>query len=302
MITNYSSDIFYGHLIKGDLTSAMAYLSQFPEQADSYRQYESLFCSENYLEYDLDPFLNAILKAYQRYFREVFYLQADSILAENHLLLDLKNLFNIYDPNTDLAWIEDKYVHSAFHRQGLHFLGGRTSGFYGPYIWQTTESHTYAVELPQGIQHFTVNFLDGFIVNSWLDYLSFGAVSTGGWTDPDGIINCVRSSYDLQDERFSVSLLKHEAQHAADLKQYPGITSADLEYRAKLVELIYTQNRNLLQQFVHEADDRAQSNGHSIAASRIISEMGDQNSVAQIQLTAKYLFEISTKEMISKYL
>ena len=138
-----------------------------------------------------------------------------------------------------LSDIEERYVKKAFQKEGFFFLGGRTGGYYGPYIWRNTETKTYKVELPEGIQEYSVNLLDGFIMKSWLDYLSLSEIGTGGWTDGDGIINCVKSAYDLESESFQVSLLKHEAQHARDLYAVPNLPSADLEYRAKLVELIH---------------------------------------------------------------
>lgn len=46
-----------------------------------------------------------------------------------------------------------------------------------------------------------------------------------------------------------MSLLKHEAQHTVDMKQFPGITSAEMEYRAKLVELHQSGDLGLLQEF-----------------------------------------------------
>lgn len=153
-----------------------------------------------------------------------------------------------------------------------------------------------------------MKLLDGFVVKSWLDYLSFGKVSTGGWTDTDGVINCVKSSYDFGSENFRVSLLKHEAQHARDLTFWPDMPSALLEYRAKLVELIYSVERNLLTQFAREADSSDNRNGHSAAAHRIVSEcckMLDKCadelgmlSIEQVQSTAKSLFDKSTSALV----
>lgn len=93
------------------------------------------------------------------------------------------------------------------------------------------------MELPDGSAEYTVNLLKGFVFRSWMDYLTFGRYGTGGWASPDGTINCIEQAYDLESERFRVSLLKHEAQHTVDRKRFPQITPAELEYRAKLVEL-----------------------------------------------------------------
>lgn len=190
-------------------------------------------------------------------------------------------------------------------------MGGKTSGYYGPYIWKTTETKRYNVELPDGTQEYTVRLLDGFLAKSWLDYLSFGAVSTGGWSDRDGIICCVKSSYDVESESFKVSLLKHEAQHAMDLSKYRNMSPEDLEYRAKLVELIYSSERNLLAQFICEAGTENADNGHSRAAGRLVEgfskalcqDRGELCSLStgQIQSVAKTLFTKSNDEIRRKY-
>ncbi len=49
--------------------------------------------------------------------------------------------------------------------------------------------------------------------------------------------------------QFLVSFLKHEAQHTVDMKCFPEITPAELEYRAKLVELHYSSDLSLLLHF-----------------------------------------------------
>ncbi len=58
-------------------------------------------------------------------------------------------------------------------------------------------------------------------MESWLSYLTFGLSGTGGWSNGDGLIHCVKRHYDLKSESFRVSLLKHEAQHASDQSRYP---------------------------------------------------------------------------------
>ena len=50
---------------------------------------------------------------------------------------------------------------------------------------------------------------------------------------------CVEWAYAPDTENFEVSYLKHEAQHLADFQRFPGLPSAELEYRAKLTELAF---------------------------------------------------------------
>ena len=200
---------------------------------------------------------------------------------------------------------------AAFRARGFHFLGGRTSGYWGPYVWRDEEVKRYAVELPDGEREYAVKFLDGFVMKSWLDYISFGEAGTGGWSDGDGLICCVRDAYDLDAESFRVSLLKHEAQHAADLETYQGMSSEDLEYRAKLVELIYSRERNLLERFAGEADASRAGNGHGIAACRLLEgierllrvprEAFASLPVEDVQAAARTLFAESTREAGKKY-
>ena len=311
MDTKFDENIFYGHLIKGDLNSALGYLKQFPEQAGLYGRYQSIFEQEQYVAYDADSHLNELLMIYQQYYRDVFYLQVDVEDAAERMKNRFVSLLDAADQDMAFDAMENCLIAEAFRNRSFHFLGGKTSGYYGPYIWKTTETRQYNVELPNGVQEYTVRFLDGFLAKSWLDYLSFGAVSTGGWTDGDGIINCVKSSYDVESESFQVSLLKHEAQHAMDLSKYRNMSSEDLEYRAKLVELIYSSERDLLAQFMYEAGAENADNGHSRAAERIVEGLSKtlclgrgelcSLSTGQIRSTAKALFIKSNDEIGSKY-
>ena len=303
MVFDY--DLYYGYIIKGDLLSAITYIKQFPEKSDLYNRFASVFEHEQYISYEVDAELNEILLAYQKYYRDTFYLCIAKEQAENKLKERLAKLLGISDEHTELCDLEQKDLVDLFESRGLHFLGGKTGGYYGPYIWQTTETVSYDVELPDGVQNYSVKLLDGFITRSWIDYLSFGEIGPGGWADGDGYINCVKSAWDIESESFRVSLLKHEAQHARDLTTDKNMSSEDLEYRAKLVELIYSNERNLLQSFASEADPTDKGNGHAMAAHRILKGFADMLGVdeviperiqlEQIQAIARALFENSMR-------
>ncbi len=301
----FDCDLYYGYIIKGDLLSAITYIKQFPEKSDHYNRFASVFEYEQYISYEVDAELNEILLAYQQYYRDAFYLCINKEQAENELKERLAKLLGIINEHIELCELEQKHLVDLFESRGLHFLGGKTSGYYGPYIWRTTENVSYDVELPDGVQNYSVKMLDGFIARSWIDYLSFGEIGPGGWADGDGYINCVKSAWDIESESFRVSLLKHEAQHARDLKMDKNMSSEDLEYRAKLVELIYSNERNLLQSFAAEANPADKSNGHAMAAYRILKGFADMLGVdevqperiqlEQIQTIARVLFEKSMR-------
>lgn len=300
-------DIYYGYIIKGDLHSAINYVSQFPEHSGLYDRFLALYKQERYITYDLTPQLNDIMLAYQKYYREVFYLCVDAEWAAERLRNRLAVSLDISDKHTDLSELEQHRLVELFRKQGLSFMGGKSSGYYGPYIWRTTETVSYDVELPGGVRSYAVKLLDGFITRSWIDYLSFGEIAPGGWADGDGYINCVKSAWDFDSESFRVSLLKHEAQHARDLEANSDMSSDDLEYRAKLVELIYSTEQNLLQSFFQEADPAYESNSHAMAAYRIVKGFADilgvneldpsAISTEQIQSIARVLFDASNVDI-----
>lgn len=310
METSFDRDVCLAHLKKGRLRAAMEYTAQFPEQGALYQKYASLFQRENYLSYGAGGVLEDILLIYQKYYRDAFYLEQSPEESAERLRSRLAELFQA-DPSAPLEELEEKAA-EAFRARGFHFLGGRTGGWYGPYIWRTEELKRYAVELPELEQEYAVKLLDGFVMESWLHYLTFGLSGTGGWSNGDGLIHCVKHCYDLDSESFQVSLLKHEAQHAADQSRYPAMSSEDLEYRAKLVELIYSQERRLLSRFLQEADASRPGDGHSLAAGRIargFAEWLDRTReelaglpVEEVQAAAMALFRESTGEMDRKYL
>lgn len=137
-----------------------------------------------------------------------------------------------------------------------------------------------------------------------MDYLSFGKVGTGGWASgKDGTINCIEQAYDFESESFLVSLLKHEAQHTVDMKRFPEITPAEMEYRAKLVELHYTNDLGLLQKLLSEADEGKVNDAHAVASARLKREFAntDQTQLSHIQTKALELLDAHTKEMRKKY-
>ncbi len=305
----FEKDTLRGMIVRGNLRAAMAYLEQFPEMAALYQKGKALYQEEHYLTYDVDTELNEILLVYQKYYRDVFYLELPAEEAAQRLRERLAELFRA-ESDSSLDELEEM-AGAAFRRKSLHALMGRTGGYYGPYIWKAEELKHYTVELPEGTQDYAVKLLDGFIMKSWLDYISFGETGTGGWSNGDGLIHCVRSAYDLDSEDFQVSLLKHEAQHAMDQARYKDITNEELEYRAKLVELIYSKERRMLEHFVRQADAARADNGHGLAAERIVGEFEtrlktDRGELAKVpigtvQAVSQSLFAQSSKEMAAKY-
>lgn len=286
--------------VNGDIKGAIAYMRDHEEFKDILPMYVAIFENQKYRTYETPDNINDILRLYQIYFRDVFYCGLPEAEAADKLRTGLRVLLDTPDAGEALL---TGHLQSVFESEGYHALFGKTQGYYGPYIWRDTVPTAYRVGLPDGTAEYTVNILKGFVFRSWMDYLTFGQYGTGGWASPDGTINCVEQAYDFESERFLVSLLKHEAQHTMDMKRFPEITPAELEYRAKLVELHYSSNLSLLQKFLSEADESKANDAHAVAAARIKREFAgtDQRSLLCIQTQALKLLHVHTKEMEEKY-
>ena len=286
--------------LNGDIKGAIAYMRDHKEFKDILPAYVAIFENCEYRTYEIPDRLNDILRLYQIYFRDTFYCGLPEAEAAEKLLAQLKILLDMPDATEALL---AEQLQSVFEANGYHALFGKTQGYYGPYIWRDTVPTVYRVELPGGTAEYTVNILKGFVFRSWMDYLTFGRYGTGGWASPDGTINCIEQAYDFESERFLVSLLKHEAQHTVDMKRFPEITPAELEYRAKLVELHYSNDLSLLQKFLLEANESKANDAHAIASVRIKREFADMDhrSLPCVQTQALKLLHAHTKEMEEKY-
>ncbi len=286
--------------INGDIKGAITYMRGHEEFKDILPAYVAIFENCEYRTFDVSDELNDILRLYQIYYRDTFYCGVPEAEAADRLLAQLRALLN--QPDAEEALLAQR-LQSVFEAEGYHALFGKTQGYYGPYIWRETVPTVYQVQLPDGTAEYTVNILKGFVFRGWMDYLTFGRYGTGGWASPDGTINCVQQAYDFASERFLVSLLKHEAQHTVDMKRFPEITPAELEYRAKLVELHYSGDVGLLQKFLSEADESKAGDSHATASARIKREFADtdQGSLSCIQARALELLHAHTKEMEEKY-
>lgn len=286
--------------MNGDIKGAIAYMREHEEFKDILPAYVAIFENGEYRRFDVPEKLNEILRLYQIYYRDTFYCGLPEAEAAEKLLAGLKALLNM--PDAEEALLAER-LQAVFEAEGYHAIFGKTQGYYGPYVWRETVPTAYQVGLPDRTAEYTVNILKGFVFRSWMDYLTFGRFGTGGWASPDGTINCIEQAYDFESERFLVSLLKHEAQHTVDMKQFPGITPAELEYRAKLVELHYSGNLGLLQKFLSEADESRTGDSHAMASARIKREFADTNQrlLPCVQAQALELLHAHTAEMEEKY-
>jgi hypothetical protein len=233
-----------------------------------------------------DAWLRDVLMAYLRHFVRVLDRGEARPAAESRLIDALSDLAGTERTSLDEADVDTAEAEIArrFHDRDYRFLGGRTPPHLGPYAWARTETRRMTVTLPRGRpEEVDVHFLHEFVIRGWLYWESFGARGAGGWYQdgdpawPDGLY-CVADRFPdpMANPAFQVSLLGHEAQHVADHRAFPGLTSAELEYRAKLVELIgYDTVDDRLASFIADASEEPEQ-PHPYAAHLIVSRLADQ--------------------------
>lgn len=278
----FDKKVFVGLLVQGDLRGGVAYLAQFPEQKDTLARYREIFEEDKSPVLCDDPVISKLLTPFQRYYREVFWLQTPQEEATDTLISALAGLARLSHklPNGSFQARRDFFddevepaLQAMAEKAGYHYLGGDTQGYLGPYIWKHEERHTFPVELPDETAEVTVDLLRGFVSLSWGHYISLGISGPGGWAGADGVMRCVIDRYEggVESEDFQVHFLKHEAQHLADYRRFPGLSSAELEYRAKLVELIYGEP-GFLDTLRTQASGADEQNSHAYSAWRIVRD------------------------------
>jgi hypothetical protein len=169
----------------------------------------------------------------------------------------------------------DVYAKKCIADKGLYMTDGigKTGKLYDLLIWKTKKDTTYHFTLHNETTSARVIFMDDFITLGWEEYATLGKYYPGGWATSEALY-CVKGAYDLTSEHFLVSYLAHESRHFADYKLFPKLTSADLEYRAKLTELsLAKQTLYKLIDFFIDNGNYNSDNGHSIANYCVIRDL-----------------------------
>ncbi len=271
---------FYAKCIQGKVLEAVDYLKFIENKSEDILELEQRYIHrfithDEILKIDSeDPWIQEVLNCYYKYYISVL-TNNDVQESEKQLAVSLAKTLMINE-DTDLDEIETK-LENIFREKGYSFLGGRTTPFRGPYIWKTTNKEDFEVELPCGNQKLTVFFISEFLMLSWLHFATFGRHNTGGWAKEEGVyyVNTHNEEIDTHSADFQVWFLKHEAQHLSDYNKYPNLEGVGLEYRAKLVELVYYPDTfHKLDTFINQSKND-KSLAHPYAAFLIIKGLSN---------------------------
>lgn len=157
-------------------------------------------------------------------------------------------------------------------------------------MWKSEKDTTYEFSIYAEKINVPVIFMNDFITLGWQEYATLGVSTPGGWTGHNDSLYCVRNLYDLNSEYFLVKFLCHEGRHFADSKLFPKLSSADLEYRAKLTELSLFKEKlyKTINMFIYNANYES-DNPHSVANYCVIRDL------------SKVLFNVEFEKDTSKW-
>lgn len=214
-----------------------------------------------------------ILSLFRRYWSDALLHRQTLEQADSALLQALRTELGLPGADLETAYAA---LQARIEAAGLHVLGGRTPPLYELMIWRTQIDSKERLPLPDGELEAPVSLLDDFVSAGWSSWASCDQTGTGGWTTASRIM-AVRSAWQLDSEAYRVSLLGHEAQHFSDKQRFPKLESGDLEYRAKLVELIlaHKTQADLLAKFTLRAT-RQRSLPHPFANFWVIEKLRER--------------------------
>ena len=196
--------------------------------------------------------------------------RTDSILYENVANYLISNKLTPLNKDSLLKIIKsDVELISLLEAEGYHTKFLLRNGFQDLVIWDEETTNNYTVILPKDTIQTTVIFIENYHLNGYDGYATFGSSTIGGWAIKDSAtLYCNKAEYDLSSEEFEVSYLKHESIHFTDLNDYPNLSSADLEYRAKVIELMHCTKKTIydrMSQFINGADSTNRKHSHPYA-------------------------------------
>jgi len=260
---------------QGDYNKVVSYLTEFDDSHELLDKYKNIFEGDEYSLKTEDERINLFLRSYEDFLKWMLKTNPTTVEAENAIVQKLKPFFPslgfVSKVSKKLAYaLMYIYVPMFFKKHGYHAQFDTFDIYPSLRLWRNEVTRNEIVELPDGKVNMEVIEMDGIITRGWADYLSMGKTGTGGWVTKKGC-TYFKEKYDTESDVFKVSLLKHEGQHFLDKKNHRKMKSTDLEFRAKLVELIYHNEMNTFFYFLQNApatDDR--SHPHFYAERKII--------------------------------
>ncbi|QSX78680.1 hypothetical protein [Agrilutibacter solisilvae] len=308
-----------GAVLRGDSRNALAVLRAVPVEAfdDTDAAYRACMIER----FDRssppppsaaieDPFVRDVLAAYQQYWWRALAAPAGRTALEADLFERLRTLLGEHGRTAKDFDALEAPLQAQLQAHGYHALLGLTAPLRELMLWRTQTTRQYPVALPEGVQSVNAQLLDDFASLGWSAYGRCERGSNGGWATQEAVFAVVPSYKEgLDSEAFRVVFLAHEAQHFADKRRFGSLENWELEYRAKLVELVYAGEalgRKRLQGFITaQGDDPGAP--HPYANARLVRELTsrlgmapDQAPLARLQAAARDALLDDSKARVAK--
>jgi len=259
-----ASDRYISLALQGDLSQAESLFSSMNPVTTSISDFELaarfrarfIEQSEELSPGTGDTFTDAVVSAYRKYWILTLMGEMSSQNGEDFLESSLRQVLSRRD-NAEFSGNTAgvfKLVGEIFDEKGVHYLDTSAPPLRDLFLWKKEKNRKYSVRLTDRTQKVRVTFMSEIYSMGWKQYATLGLVATTGWVEGDRLY-CLEGAYDRSSENFEVSYLKHESRHLADFESFPKLQSADLEYRAKLTELVFafTSTRQLLDDFTSKS-------------------------------------------------
>ncbi|WP_335964337.1 hypothetical protein [Galbibacter sp. PAP.153] len=282
-------EFLFGTAVKGDVPAILTYLDSLSVTREKDIAFKNKF--EGRFKYGMDrtddyfstqdTLLNPLHKLFQGYWRDGLLHPEennDSIFKQELIaFFNKENVSHAYADGKvtekNLEPVYKKYIED----RGYYCTGfGKAGKFYDFLVWKTMEPEVFTIDLVNHTEKVQVYFMKDFLSLGWMEYSRLGERYPGGWATNEALY-CVTKGYDQTSEKFKVIYLKHEGQHFYDYKRFPGLASKDLEYRGKLVEMIYCDKElyNRVSYYLDNAKNDPR-NAHPHANYRIIKNLSEE--------------------------
>ncbi len=251
----------YSFAMQGDIREAISSLEGVDEdnsnEAGKLRtKMIDRFQKREITRYTENADVNLYIDIYQKYWQESMMTDQPQELLDSMLRGQVVDFLmpefpeiREKDSEEDIKSFSEKFLNDRGFESNAY---GRTSHLMDLFVWKRSEIRRYRVGLIEDTVEVDVYFMMDPILIGWLDYATFGHAHAGGWATREALYS-FPGSYDLNSEDFKISYLCHEGQHFQDYIDYPNLRSMDLEYRAKLIELIKLEEFfwRKMERFIH---------------------------------------------------
>ncbi|MCB0410998.1 MAG: hypothetical protein KDD22_00630 [Bdellovibrionales bacterium] len=229
-----------------------------------------------------DPFVKLIIQSYHSYWDKVLMQELNEQGGAEYLFNLLKGIVESEGNLKFKEFSEQEFdrlstaMEGQLKTRGIHGIFGMTKPHLELMIWKKEENKKYQIPLHDGPEEVEVVLMSDFLSMGWSHYATFGRHYSGGWATKEKLF-CVAPAYDLNSESFKVSYLAHEGRHFSDYKKFPVLEQPELEYRAKLTELMMADStiQELLEKF-RAGGENSRKSPHAFANYRVYHDLKDR--------------------------